>query len=272
MRKKKSKRETATPRVARLPPRLSLFGPPPLIEGEDAAAYERLLSRFCEAVKPADIIEEMFLADVLSLEWEILRWRRLKWNLSQAHVLRALKELLEEQLAVNYNLYLQDFEQCLTDILQKHRKDEDDETPRTLARRCAGNQDPEADEKVNAILDETEWNMDEVLKLARTQKAKALVQEYARGELDAVTTVHELVASAGSSMDALVASALDEELDNIERIDRLCTIAEARRNTSLREIDRRRATFGDSLRRGVQEIEDSEYEVIGTTAIKGKAA
>jgi hypothetical protein len=122
------------------------------------------------------------------------------------------------------------------------------------------------------FLDETEWNMDEVLKLARTQKAKALVQEYARGELDAVTTVHELVASAGSSMDALVASALDEGLDNIERIDRLCTIAEARRNTSLREIDRRRATFGDSLRRGIQEIEDSEYEVIGTTPIKGKAA
>ena len=73
-------------------------------------------------------------------------------------------------------------------------------------------------------------------------------------------------------MDAMVASALDEKLDNIERIDRLCTIAEARRNTSLREIDRRRATFGDSLRRGVQEIEDSEYEVIGTSPIKGKAA
>jgi hypothetical protein len=29
----------------------------------------------CAAVKPVDIIDEMFIADVVSLEWEVLRWR-----------------------------------------------------------------------------------------------------------------------------------------------------------------------------------------------------
>ncbi len=76
--------------------RLALFGPPLLIEGEDAAAYDQLLARICAAVKPVDIIDEMFIADVVSLEWEILRWRRLKSSLIQARGLEALEDFLAE--------------------------------------------------------------------------------------------------------------------------------------------------------------------------------
>jgi hypothetical protein len=47
-----------------------------LLEGEDAAAYDQLFARICSAVKPVDIIEEIFVADLVSLEWEVLRWRR----------------------------------------------------------------------------------------------------------------------------------------------------------------------------------------------------
>jgi hypothetical protein len=46
------------------PTPLKLFGEPQLLEGEDAAAYDELLARFRAAVKPVDIIEEMFIADV----------------------------------------------------------------------------------------------------------------------------------------------------------------------------------------------------------------
>ena len=101
-------------------------------------------------------------------------------------------------------------------------------------------------------------------------KAKELVQEYVRREPDAVTLVNELLTEASTSMDALMADALAEELDHIERIDRLTTIAESRRNASLREIDRRRAVLGATLRRSVQEIEDAEFEVIETTPAKEK--
>jgi hypothetical protein len=54
-------------------------------------------------------------------------------------------------------------------------------------------------------------------------------------------------------------------LDKIERIDRLTTIAETRRNAMLREIDRR------TLRRQVQEVE-GEFEVIEKTPAEAKSA
>jgi hypothetical protein len=58
--------------------RLRLFGPPPLLEGEDAAAYNELLARVSGAVKPSDVIEEIWVRDIVDLTWEIFRWRRLK--------------------------------------------------------------------------------------------------------------------------------------------------------------------------------------------------
>ena len=71
-------------------------------------------------------------------------------------------------------------------------------------------------------------------------------------------------------MDALHGRCTRKQLDYIERIDRLATIAESRRNASLHEIERRRAVFGETLRRSVQEIEDGEFEVIETTPPKEK--
>jgi hypothetical protein len=69
------------PPVASLPQRvgrLAAFGPPPLIGGEDGAAYDELLARVSGAVQPADIFEDIWLRDVVDLVWEALRYRRLK--------------------------------------------------------------------------------------------------------------------------------------------------------------------------------------------------
>jgi len=43
---------------------------PLLIEGEDAATYDELLAHMLAAVKPVDVIDEMLIVDVASLEWE----------------------------------------------------------------------------------------------------------------------------------------------------------------------------------------------------------
>jgi hypothetical protein len=78
----------------------------------------------------------------------------------------------------------------------------------------------------------------------------------------------------GTSMDILVVNALlddPETLGNIDRIDRLATIAEGRRNASLREIDRRRAVVGQTLRRAVQEIE-GDFKIIDSKPSKGEKA
>ena len=112
--------------------------------------------------------------------------------------------------------------------------------------------------------------MNQVLDDAKDRKAKELVQEYMRREPDAVNLVDELLTEAGKSMEAFMADALANRLDSTERIDRLISIAENRRNASLHEIERRRAVLGETLRRSVQEIEDGEFEVIEATPAQGK--
>ena len=65
-----------TPRQHALPP--VPFGPAPLTEGEDAAAYDELLLRISAAVRPHDIFEEIWVRDIVDLVWEAFRLRRLK--------------------------------------------------------------------------------------------------------------------------------------------------------------------------------------------------
>jgi hypothetical protein len=67
-----------------------LFGPPPLLAGEDETTYDELIGRVYAAIKPVDVIDEMLMADVVALEWELLRWRRLKASLLQACAAKGL--------------------------------------------------------------------------------------------------------------------------------------------------------------------------------------
>jgi hypothetical protein len=64
---------------------LALFGPPPLIEGEDTRAYDELLTQISTAVKPANIPEDIWVQDIVDLVWEALRLRRLKANPHDGH-------------------------------------------------------------------------------------------------------------------------------------------------------------------------------------------
>ena len=97
------------------------------------------------------------------------------------------------------------------------------------------------------------------------------MKEYARREPEAVKLVNELFASSGQTMRDLMLKALSTKVGEIEPIDRLITIAETRRNISLREIDRRRAVLGEALRRQVQEVE-GEFEVIEKAPAEAKSA
>jgi hypothetical protein len=263
----KSKTEIAAPSVPERAQRLALFRPPPLIEGEDAAAYDQLLARIFAAVKPVDVIDEMFTADIVSLEWEVLRLRRLKWSLIRARALGALEELLGENL--DYDLYSEAFADDLAEALQDNLPEYPAEDAQTLAREVARKKPGAADE-VNDVLAGTSLDTDDILDAARASKVKELVQEYVRREPDTVTLISDLFTRAGVSIDGLAADALAKHLDAIERIDRLTTIAESRRNASLHETERRRAILGETLRRSVQEIEDGEFEVIETTPAQGK--
>jgi hypothetical protein len=248
---------------------LTLFGSPQLLlHGEDAAAYDQLLGRFCAAIKPVDIIDEMLIDDAVSLEWDVLRWRRLKSSLMRTHEFKTLEQFLSTNL--DYDQYWKFFEEDLTEILQDNLKDQSDDDAQTLAHKCAQN-DLDADDKVNQILAAIDLDIDAVLKIAKARKAKELTHDYVRRKPAAIKLIDRLLVRASLSIDALMVRTLPEQLDNIERIDRLITIAETRRNAMLREIDRRRAALSEALRRQVQEVE-AEFEVIEKTPAEAKSA
>lgn len=73
----------------------SLLGPPPLLEGENANDYHALNAQIRSAVAPKDIIEEMWVRDVVDLFWETIRLRRLKAKLMRAAAHEGLDKLLQ---------------------------------------------------------------------------------------------------------------------------------------------------------------------------------
>ncbi len=254
-------------RVASAP--LALFAEPPLLPSEDADAYEEFVARVRAEVNPADTIDEMFIADVVNLEWEVLRWRRWKNGLIRARLLESLKDFLSKNL--EYQVYRHAFLHALAEALKESAQAQQKDFVQTLVGQCAQNE-PEAFKKVAKILATIGRDLDKFLDDVRAEKAEALVQEYAGSDPDAVTLVGDCLAGSGVSMDSLLADALGEQFDYIERLDYLTTIAENRRNAALREIDRRRAVLGETVRSTVQEIEDAEFKVIETTPAKGKDA
>ena len=112
-RKRRRSKPTTKPMTSAPTPaqRFAFFDPPPLLEGEDAALYDELVGRMCAAVKPVDVIDELYVADVVYLEWEIRRWRRLKVALLQASLHDALHEFLKQWL--DYAAYAENFAAAL---------------------------------------------------------------------------------------------------------------------------------------------------------------
>ena len=72
----------------------TLFGPPPLFDGEDPEIYDQLLTQVSTTVMPADIFEDIWVRDVVDLTIEVLRLRRLTANLIKANAYKGLSETL----------------------------------------------------------------------------------------------------------------------------------------------------------------------------------
>ena len=247
-----------------------LFGPPPIIAGEDEGAYDALIGRVYAAVKPVDVIDEMLIADMVAWEWEFLRWRRLKFSLIQTCASEGLEGFVRKKL--EYDLYRERLVEVLTEILVENLpENHTEERVQRLARDCALDK-KEAVDKVNEILSSIDLDMDELHRPARFRTANELVEEYVRRESGAIALIDDLLAEAGTTIDALIIPHLNQQLDYIDRVDRLASIAEDRRNASLREVDRRRSVLGEKLRRSMQEIEGREPTLIETTTGKGKDA
>jgi hypothetical protein len=90
-------------------------------------------------------------------------------------------------------------------------------------------------------------------------RAGQLSRKWALGDEEAMGEVERLLGRAGLTFDAVMAQTLAARIDDVERIDRMVIIAEARRDAVLREIRSRRLAFGQALRRAGEAI-DAEFE------------
>ena len=225
----------------RLPrPLLRVFREPLLLEDEDPDAYKKLFARVRDAVKPVDVIDEIHIADAVQLEWQVLRWRRVEFALIQPCQLDALKQFLSEN--IEYPLYETYFVDDLRDVLQQCSGLRPDlpecEEVQSLVDHYA-QRAPGAALKVDSILHYARTDANTIEQDARARKAEELVQEYLQHKPSTVALINEFLARSGVNIDSLAAEKLTHRFDDIERIQRFITMAEDRRNASLREIERR---------------------------------
>jgi hypothetical protein len=58
--------------------RANLFGPPPILPGEDPKAYDEMLNRIVSAIAPRDFVEQIWVHDLTNAAWDLFRWRRME--------------------------------------------------------------------------------------------------------------------------------------------------------------------------------------------------
>src|SRR5919198_537314 len=76
------------------PAAMALLAPPPLIGDENAESYNDLLARISGTLQPADILEEIWVRDVVDLVWDAFRLRRLKAHLLKAAANEGMAQLI----------------------------------------------------------------------------------------------------------------------------------------------------------------------------------
>jgi len=184
-----SKTEITSSNILEWARRLAWLGPPPLFEGEDAAAYDERLARIARALKPADIFEEIWARDIAELDWQVSRLRRLQASLMTATAYEGLQKVLEP-------------------LLEPYPQQVD------------------------------------------------LARAWAARDKAAIKRVDELLASAGLTMNAVMAHTFCTYLNELERIERMIASAEARRDAILREVELHRERRGRKFRWATELIED----------------
>jgi hypothetical protein len=198
----------------------TIFGPPPILPGEDRSAYAALLERLSGDVKPKDMVERIWVRDIVDHTWEILRLRRIKKGLVSPAVQIALSKHLEQYVYLH----------------PKYPKPDE-----------SGEEDQD---EIKALCD-------------------SLADDWIMKDPDVVAWIKQLEGYGSFSLDEVLARGFSEVLNSVERIDHLVTVAEARRNSVFREMQRRRE-FARSLRAEIQKVEDAEFRVIDSESTPRK--
>ena len=141
--------------------RMAIFGPPPVLLGEDERAYETLFRGVASGLNPTSFIEQIWIVDIADLTWEIIRLRKIKARLISDKVPDVLETLIEPEM-----------------------RNHSDVAARKLVRKWMAG-DPKAKARVEKILIETDSTIDSVY-------GQALVKDFNHIErIDEMITVIE---------------------------------------------------------------------------------
>ncbi len=88
----------------------------------------------------------------------------------------------------------------------------------------------------------------------------AVAEKWARQDPHDIEDIEKALAKIGLSIDALLARVHVDELETIERLDRLIASADARRNAAFRELERHHANLARALRDASNDVVDAEFE------------
>ena len=213
MRKRRTARSNAFSRAR-------LFGPPPLLEGEDVADYDQMVTRIFNAVKPIDFIEEIWTRDLADVAWAIFRLRRIQAAYLSAKVWDVANDKASSIAEADPQLF----------------------------------EGPEKEEMTRLLSSDSELSWEELV--AQNPRANKKFQKFWAS------------AKATLDMDTIQANIMKNEIDTIERIERLIVIAEQRFDAVIREVDRHRVT--QKVLSSVQDVKEAEFKTFNPKSIVRK--
>jgi hypothetical protein len=84
--------------------RRNWVGEPGLILGEDRQGYDELLAQVSRALAPRNVMEDVWIRDVVDLVWDIFRLRRIKANLLRVRARNAIREVISPLVRDSWDL------------------------------------------------------------------------------------------------------------------------------------------------------------------------
>jgi len=195
-----------------------------VLTSESLRTYDRLLTQVVEALQPRDIIAMMFVKEVVDATWEISRY-----GTHQTLVIERQHQRRQEQE-------------------NKRRQHE-----RKRKRELAGHKQ-EQREQAERTAESAKDEQQDQNKAPTTQFERMLELEEV---IDAtVSDVDEILEAVPDEVDHAIA--LEGGIDYFVELDRLRSVAIARRNDALRQLDFYHHGLGERLRRISDQIIDAE--------------
>lgn len=179
-----------------------LFDDRPTLPGEDEEHYDALLRSMIQQLKPADVIEAIWVKNIVDFIWDAKRMRQWRGRILMQARLKAVEDFITPAL-----------------------KNEDNLGFGMLA-------GPSAD---------------------------ALAAGWVAGREIEKERVDGMLRDRGLSAADVPAHSFLLRLSDIEKIDRLASAADQRRDTLLREIERKRASFAQQVRTATADVLDVEH-------------